>query len=285
MLGIVLAMMCLAAGVTLSTAFREDRAGILRVSFLDVGQGDAILIDSPTGRQVLIDGGPADGGVVRRLGALLAWHDRAIDVVIPTHPDADHIAGLIDVLARYQVGLILRPSVSGETETARALVETLRQEGAAQIVAERGQVIDLGRGAYLEVLTPDRDAARIATNDGCIVTRLVYGDTAFLFPCDAPQAVEKYLVSLDGSALKSDVLKAGHHGSRTSSAPLFVGYVDPVRVVYSRGCDNDFGFPHQETRDTFRRFGIEELDTCTEGTITFESDGRSVRREGESILR
>ena len=108
--------------------------------------------------------------------------------------------------------------------------------------------------------------------------RLVYGTTAFMLGCDAPQSVEKYLVSLEGKALKSDVLKAGHHGSRTSTAPLFVGYVDPAAVVYSRGCDNDFGFPHAETIATMARFGIPAADTCEEGTITYVSDGKKVWR-------
>jgi competence protein ComEC len=97
--------------------------------------------------------------------------------------------------------------------------------------------------------------------------------------CDAPQTVEKYLAALDGRGLKSDVLKAGHHGSRTSSAPLFLDMVDPQWVVYSRGCDNIYGHPNRETIETMARFGIPTLDTCEQGTITFESDGRKVWRE------
>ncbi len=278
-LGIALSVLALVALVVWSAELREDRRGLLTVSFLDVGQGDAIFIDAPSGRQVLIDGGPADGGILRRLSAVMPWYDRTIDVIIPTHPDADHIAGLIPVLARYRVGTILHPAVKGETATAQELADALLREGAADVLARRGQIIELGKGAYLEVLAPDRDATGIATNDGCVVTRLVYGETAFMLGCDASQAVEKYLVALDGAALKADVLKAGHHGSRTSSAPLFVGYVDPAWVVYSRGCGNTFGFPHQETIDTMARFGIPALDTCTEGTVRFVSDGERVWRK------
>jgi beta-lactamase superfamily II metal-dependent hydrolase len=106
---------------------------------------------------------------------------------------------------------------------------------------------------------------------------LVYGDTSFLFTGDSPQAIEKYLVSLDGTRLKSDVLKVGHHGSKTSSASVFVGYVSPQYAVLSRGCANSYGHPHQEVLDTFARFEIEMLDTCKEGTITFVSDGTTVR--------
>ncbi len=97
-----------------------------------------------------------------------------------------------------------------------------------------------------------------------------------MLDCDAPQSIENYLVKLDGKNLKSDVLKAGHHGSKTSSSPLFVGYVDPAYAVYSRSCDNTYGFPHAETVSTFARFDVPTLDTCKQGTITFVSDGTKV---------
>lgn len=272
----VLALMTLGVAHAL---VRESRAGLLTVTFLDVGQGDAIFIDTPSGRQILIDGGPVDGGILRQLSRAMPWYDRSIDVMIPTHPDADHIAGLVGVLARYKVAHVVYPSVEGDTDTARALMGAMQREGVQDIEAKRGQIIDLGAGAYLEVLWPERDVPGMPTNDGCTVTRLVYGDTAFMFPCDAPQTIEKYLVSLDGEALHAQVLKAGHHGSNTSSAPLFVGMVEPQWVVYSRGCSNTFGFPHKETVDTIMRFGIPALDTCDERSITLVSDGQDVWRK------
>lgn len=253
--------------------FREDRRGKLAVSFLNIGQGDSIFIDSPSGRQVLIDGG-LNSVVLRELSKVIPWYDRTIDVVIPTHPDADHIGGLIDVLARYKVSTIIHSSVEGDTATSRALTTAMNQEGARQIVAVRGQIVDLGSGAYLEVLSPDRLVPHVDTNDGCVVARLVYGKTSFMLNCDAPQGVENYLVQLDGADLRSDVLKAGHHGSRTSSSPLFVGFVNPQFGVFSRGCNNRYGHPHKETIATFARFGIPVSDTCTDGTITFVSDGK-----------
>lgn len=275
---VILALLLLNAAIW-QAALRSDRRGTLSVSFLDVGQGDAIFIEAPSGHTALIDGGPADGGILRRLSSVTPWYARSIDVVIPTHPDADHVAGLIDVLARYRVSMIIRSSVEGDTQTAKRLTAAMRREGAREVVAMRGQIVNLGDDAYLEILSPDRSVPHVPTNDGCVVTRLVYGATAFMLPCDAPQAVEKYLVSLDGNALHADVLKAGHHGSRTSSSPLFIGFVDPQWVVYSRGCNNKYGFPHAETVATMTRFGIPTLDTCKEGTITFYSDGAKVWRE------
>ena len=256
-------------------ALREDRRGLLTVSFLNIGQGDAIFIDAPSGRQVLIDGGP-DSSVLRRLSEVMPWYDHSIDVVIPTHPDADHISGLIDVFARYDVATVVHSSVEGDTKTFAAFNRAMADEHAQEITAMRGQVINLGEGAYLEVLSPDRLVPHVDTNDGCVVTHLVYGKTSFMLGCDAPQAIENYLVALGTSTLKSDVLKAGHHGSRTSSSPLFVGYVNPSYAVYSRGCNNKYGFPHPETVATFAKFGIPTLDTCTQGTITFVSDGQNV---------
>ena len=256
-------------------AFREARNGLLTVSFLNIGQGDSIFIDAPSGRQVLIDGGP-NSVVLRELSKKMPWWDRSIDVVIPTHPDADHVGGLIDVLARYRISTIINSSVEGDTKTFSALNSAIENEHAQKIVAMRGQVLDLGGGTRLEILFPDRPVPNLDTNDACVVARLVYGETAFMFPCDAPQSIEKYLVQLDGENLQANVLKAGHHGSRTSSSELFVGYVSPEFAVFSRGCDNKYGHPHKEVIDTFEKFDISVLDTCANGTITFVSDGQKV---------
>ncbi len=210
----------------------------------------------------------------------MPWYDRTIDVVIATHPDQDHIGGLPDVLARYKVSRIVESSVKDEEGTdAAALSSAAAKEtgkGAQRLIAERGQIIDLGAGAYIEILFPDRPVPNIETNTGSIVTRLVYGDTSFMLTGDSPQSIEKYLVKLDADQLASNVLKAGHHGSRTSSSELFVGFVAPKYTVYSRGCDNRYGHPHSEVVELLAKFRIPTLDTCTSGTITFVSDGKTV---------
>jgi len=260
---------------------REDRAGKLTVSFLDIGQGDSIFIDAPSGRQVLIDGGK-NRSVLRELSKVMPWYDRTIDVVIGTHPDQDHIGGLPDVLTRYKVSLVVESSVKDEGGTDAAALESAAAkeagEGARRLIAERGQVIELGAGTYLEILFPDRDVPSIETNTGSVVARLVYGGTSLMLTGDSPQSIEKYLVKLDADALTSDVLKAGHHGSRTSSSELFVGFVSPEYAIYSRGCDNSYGHPHDKVVELFKKFEILTLDTCTDGTITFVSDGRNVER-------
>lgn len=260
---------------------REDRGNLLTISFLDIGQGDSIFIDAPSGRQVLIDGGK-NRSVLRELSKVMPWYDRTIDVVIGTHPDADHIGGLPDVLSRYKVALVVESSVKDEGGADSAALEkaasTEASEGAKRLVAERGQIIDLGEGAYLEILFPDRAVPAVETNTGSIALRLVYGDTSFMLTGDSPQAIENYLVKLDADALESSVLKAGHHGSRTSSSELFVGFVSPEYAIYSRGCDNSYGHPHDEVIEIFKKLEIPTLDTCTDGTITFVTDGKTLER-------
>lgn len=252
--------------------------GKLSVSFLDVGQGDALFIESPTGRQVLIDGGP-NREVLRALARTMPWYDRSIDVVIATHPDADHVTGLVDVLQRYRVSLIVESGVSTDTPQAESLLQGVAEERAKYLAARRGQVIDIGGGAYLEILFPDRDPVGMETNTASIVVRLVYGEKSFMLTGDSPNEIEHYLVQLDGEELRANVLKAGHHGSRTSSSILFVGMVAPEYAIYSRGCDNTYGHPHEEVKETFAKLGIETLDTCEGGTVTFVSDGVSVVRK------
>lgn len=261
--------------VLCGVVWEMERSRNLTVAFLNVGQGDAVFIESPTGVQVLVDGGP-DRSVLRELGKMMPWWDRHIDMIIATHPDADHISGLVDVLQRYTANYILRPGVQNDTPQTESLLLSVAQEGAKEILARRGQVYDLGGGVYLEILFPDRGVSGLETNTASIVARVVYGNTSVMLSGDSPQAIEEYLVALDGERLQSTILKAGHHGSKTSSAVSFVGYVAPETVVFSRGCDNRYGHPHQEVVDLFARFEIPTKDTCDDGTVIFESDGTTL---------
>lgn len=255
----------------------ETARDTLTVAFLDVGQGDSIFIESPSGRQVLIDGG-AGNVVLRQLGGVMPFFDRSIDVVIATHPDRDHIGGLADVLEDYNVSHILDPGVLNDTGVYEEFERLADEEPEGKrVLARRRQVVDVGGGAYLRILFPDRDVSGVETNTGSVIAQLVYGDTEFMLTGDAPQAIEEYLILRDGPSLESDVLKAGHHGSRTSNSEHFVGVVDPDYVVISAGCDNSYGHPHQEVIDIFTKLNTKILSTCDEGTVVFESDGNTVR--------
>jgi len=249
--------------------------GRLCISYLDIGQGDATFIESPTGTQVLIDGGP-DSSVLRGLGDIMHSFDHDIDIVIPTHPDADHVTGLIDVLDRYNVSTVVRTENESSTSMWQTLEEKIKAEGADIIYARRGQIYDLGGGAKLEMLFPDRDVSGLESNTSSIVARLTYGTNAFIFTGDSPKAIEEYLVLTEGEHLKSDVLKVGHHGSRTSTSEVFLAEVDPDYAIISSGKDNPYGHPHVEVTDLLFNYGIETKNTADEGSIYLVSDGETV---------
>jgi|SRR3989344_2054685 len=255
-----------------SVVLRSERAE-LTVAFLDIGQGDAIFIESPSGNQMLIDGGPSST-ILQSLGKVMSFYDRSIDVMVATHPDKDHIGGLPDVLRRYTVGEILRSGAHNDTNIFREFDTTVSTMHIATRLARRGMVIDFGDGVYAEILFPDHDVSRVTdTNDASIVIRIVYGDTEFMLTGDAPEKIENHLVARDGLNLKSDVLKVGHHGSKTSSSELFLAAVSPQYAVISAGEDNSYGHPHQEVLSRFIERGSTIVSTIESGTIVFHSNG------------
>jgi competence protein ComEC len=259
------------------TEERQREEGLLAVHFLDVGQGDAILIEVPGGKQVLIDGGK-DAAVLGQLTQKLGFFDRTLDMVVGTHPDLDHIGGLIDVFKRYRVGTVLTTENKGESDAA-ALYERLKAEEGARIFnARRGQTFTLGTGTYLEVLFPEDNPEALESNTSSIVLQLTHGSSTFLFTGDSPKNIEEYLVLAEGEHLKSDVLKVGHHGSRTSTSELFLDEVAPTYAVITVGKDNSYGHPHVEVTDMFFNKRVEVYETAKEGTITFFSDGAQVWR-------
>jgi len=266
------------ANIAVWFAIFHTNAGVLRVSFLDVGQGDAIFIEGPNGNQVLIDGG-RDRSVTRALGDVMPFYDRSIDVVIATHPDADHIGGLPYVLERFTVGAVIENGTTAETGVYEGFARMRDESGAAIYTAVRGMVIDLGRGVYLRVLYPDGVVRGGEANDGSIITQLIYGETEVLLTGDASKRIEEYLVVLDKGELASEVLKAGHHGSKTSSAAAFLAAVRPQYAVISAGADNQYGHPHEEVTERFDQMQVSIIGTYDEGTITFVSDGETLRRK------
>lgn len=253
---------------------------VLRVSFLNVGQGDSILIQSPSGTKLLVDGGP-DRSVLRELAKQLLPWDRTIDMVVETHPDKDHIAGLGDVLARYQVKTYLDPGVPDSTSVSSHVMEEVdREPGLTHTVARRGMRIHLGAGAYADVLFPDRDeSTQKVTNDASIVLHVVYGTTSFMLTGDLPSTLEDHLVALDAVGIKSDVLKAGHHGSKYSTDSIWLDAVDPEVVVISAGKGNTYGHPNPEAVGRIRASGARMVSTIDSGTLTFVSDGVQVTQK------
>jgi competence protein ComEC len=247
----------------------------LKVTFLNIGQGDAILIETPDGVQMLIDGGP-DGTVLRELASTMPWFDRTIDIVLGTHPDKDHIGGLVDVLERYTVDHIITTENLGETMTAKSYRTALNQEGAEITMARSGQVYSLGASTTVTVFSPASDPSMLETNTASIVVQVRYGDIAFMLTGDAPSSIENYLVTTYGNQLESEVLKLGHHGSKTSSSHEFLTAVEPQFAVVSSGRDNSYGHPAKEVVERVGELDIPLVNTAVEGRITFQTDGLSV---------
>lgn len=273
-----LIVLILANALVWYAVFREDRQGVLTVSFLDVGQGDSIFIDAPNGNQILLDGGP-DKKVLRELSGVMPFYDREIDLLAFSHPHMDHITGLIDVLNRYSVAGFLSSGTKTQTPeyfAFRKYLEAQPPSEIKEIIAERGMTVDLGDDVYLDVLLPVGDATNLEPHDGMMVTRLRYGNTAILFTGDMEQGLENYLVSLDGTKLKSDILKVGHHGSKTSTYESLLGNVSPKYAVISDGKNNSYHHPNPETLKRLTDFGIPILRTDESGTITFKSDGERI---------
>ncbi len=259
-----------------------DRHGLLTVAVLNIGQGDAIFIEAPNGNQVIVDGGP-DSKLLSELGHVMPFYDRSIDMIVNTNPDSDHYAGFLDLLKSYAVGEFMESGTVSDTPTYQQLEKAVALKRIPKIVAKRGMRIVLDKDVSLFVLYPDRDVANWTSNNGSIVMKLVYGGTSFLLQGDATDEVEKYLISLEKDpeskvygGLSGQVLKVGHHGSRTSTSPEYVKAVAPEYAAISDGKNNRYGHPHKETLDTLNKYHVKILRTDLEGRIIFESDGENI---------
>lgn len=248
----------------------------MRVSFIDVGQGDSIFITAPNGRQVLIDGGP-DDRVLLGLGRDMKFLDRNIDMVIATHPDKDHIAGLSSVFRLYDIDYIMTSEIQSDTVYDQALHDAINREpDLLQVTARRGEriILDADHGVYLDILFPGSNTELWdETNEASIVVRLVYGKQSFLLNGDSIASVEQYLVDTDGAGLRSTVLKLGHHGSKTSSIEPYLLAVNPQYAVVSAGKNNRYGHPASEVIDRVRAVGANIVSTIDHGTISFLTNG------------
>lgn len=258
-----------------ASIFGESGGGFLTVAFLDVGQGDAIYIETPEGVQVLIDGGP-DASVLRELPKVMPWWDRSLDLILATHADKDHIGGLVDVLTRYEVDEIVRTENESDTAVSSAFVLVSADEQVPIHIARAGDTISFGASTTLRILSPRSDTTAWESNTASIVAQLTYGETEFMLTGDAPLSIEQYLARTHGGTLESEVLKLGHHGSRTSTAEEFLRVVAPEYAVVSASADNRYGHPHEEVIDRVEQAGIELLSTAEAGTIVFKSDGQRV---------
>ena len=244
----------------------------LTFAVLDVGQGDALFIESPTGTQVLIDSGPPRK-ILSQLVRIMPLFDRSLDAIIMTHPDQDHIGGFADVLKNYSVGKVFEPGILDDSKIYQNFETEIKNRNIPEILARRGMHLDIGGGAVIDILFPDRDVSSWETNEGSIVAKLSYGKTSVMLTGDAPIKTEKIILSENSPAqLHSDVLKIGHHGSRNSSSPEFLQAVSPKYVFISVGKDNKYGHPHKEVLDILNQLGVKIFRTDQDGIIVMKCD-------------
>ena len=251
--------------------------GRLHVSFLDVGQGDAILIRTPDGKTVLLDGGPSPAILMSELGRRLPFWDRTVDLLILSHADDDHITGLLPVLERYDVGQVVEPGWRLGTPVYAEWERLIDERGISRTFPRAGTQIDLGRGVSLEVLHPGDvwiEGSGSDTNNNALVMRLTMGHASFLLTADIEVEAEKRLLSAKAD-LDCTILKVPHHGAATSLGIDFLRAANPQVGIISVGRDNDFGHPAESTITRLNDAGVLILRTDEVGSIDVVTDGRS----------
>jgi competence protein ComEC len=251
----------------------------LRVSFLDVGQGDAILIQFGS-RQVLVDGGPSPQAVMLALSKEMPFWDRTIDVVVLTHPHEDHLGGLLEVLKRYRVKQVLSPAFASSSQLYQAWVGLIGEGGVKSSYACAGMRIDLGKGVFLDILNPSETLVSGTGSDidnNSVVLRLTDGSVSFLLTGDMMSEAEHGLLynRLIGTCT---VLKVAHHGSDSSSTLAFLSVIKPQYAVIEVGPDNDYGLPKPDVIARVKdETGEDNLYlTRDNGTVTFTTDGQKL---------
>lgn len=257
---------------------------LLKVHFLDVRQGDSTIIQTPGGKTILIDGGqtstyqsPFDAGQEVVLPYLEKLGVKHIDTVVSTHPDFDHTGGLVPVLrSSLTVGEIIDCGIPHTTKAYQDFIKEAERRKIKIFVPEGGEILDWGPGVRAQILGPQGPPEKrmhLNLNNNSVVIRLEYGDVSFLLVGDCEHEQEEVIIS-SGAPIRSTVLKAGHHGSRTASGSAFYFLVSPETVVISAGKRNKFDHPHPEPLQLFRETGTRIHRTDYSGTIVISTDGK-----------
>jgi competence protein ComEC len=259
--------------------------GYLHIHFLDVGQGDGILIETPSGRQVLVDGGRDPQLLFNELGEAMPFWDRSLDLLLLTHADADHMDAQLAVPARYSVAGVVASAVTLEAEDGQPWAAAMAAAKVPIAVQGAGGWLDLGDGAALWILWPPPPAAAMQAgiaaddkNEHSLVALLVYGELRLLLTGDAGLPTERALLQAN-APLGAGVLKVGHHGSNTSTGPDFVNAVNPAIAIIQVGKNNGYDHPHATVLDTLA--GRTVLRTDDYGQIHLWSDGQKMWIETE----
>lgn len=248
----------------------------LELTFFDVGQGDASLVRTTTGQNILIDGGP-NRTILSSLSKSLPWWDRGIDLMVLSHPHDDHVSGLTEVLENFQVKKILSTGVVHTSPSYLSFLSTIKESGTELVLARAEQSIVLDKETKLIIIYPFDVLAGEEVgnlNNASIVAKLEYKNTSVLFTGDIELEVEEEILNSQKD-IKADILKVPHHGSNTSSHEEFVKNIEPQFAIASMGANNKFGHPSRRVEKRYEDNGVVFLRTDQAGDIKFLSDGEN----------
>lgn len=256
----------------------------LSVTFVDVGQGDGIVVKTPSNRIFVIDGG-ANKVIEKTVSKRASMFTKKVHALLATHPDADHITGLIPVLKHFNVTKIVESPAKGKTgifETLESSIIEEKKNGAQVHIGNAGDVLDFGDGVMFTIVAPyDELWNGEDTNDESVTGILSYGDHRFLLTGDLPTSREAGVIASGLVPRNITVLKAGHHGSKYSSGEVFLNYLKPTYSVISAGRDNRYGHPNPEAMERLEKNSKVVMSTIDYGSITFITDGRNMRIKRE----
>jgi len=265
------------SGLNLSSEASIPAENRLEIHYLNVGQGDSIMIKTPQNQKILIDGGP-DMIILDQIGKNMPFFDRTINVMILTHPHSDHINGLIEVLRRYKVEQIYYTGALHTSPAYLEWLEVVKQSNVPLEIIKAQKTLELGPELGIEFIYPVEDISNQKVeelNNTSIINKLIYKDKKFLFMGDAEKEVEEELMELDLD-LSADVIKIGHHGSSSSSTEEFLKAVDPQYAIIQVGKDNSFGHPHLSVIRRLERLGINIFRNDLNGQVSIFSDGHTI---------
>ncbi len=261
----------LALGIILGSIIFYDKNTKTTVVFLDVGQGDSILISSGS-QQLLIDGGKDGKLLLEKFGKYIPFWDRNIETIIESHPDQDHIGGLVNVLGVYKVGSILETKMQSESQTYKKLEEEIESKRIKKIEAKKSVSVKFSSGAIAEILYPFETVTDINgkdTNMYSVVVKLTIGENKFLFTGDLPTQQENKILAKNVD-IGADFLKVSHHGSKYASSNEFLEKVRPSTAIVSVGKNNSYGHPNQEVLQRLLSRGINIFRTDEMGDIQYD---------------
>jgi competence protein ComEC len=261
-----------ACGIQESSLNRDQ---IMRVHYIDVGQGDSILIQV-NGINMLIDAGPAENSDIL-ISYLKKQKIRKLHYIVATHPHEDHIGGMAAVIRKFDVGKFYAPKIIVETRYFEDMAVSLKEKGLMISPARKGTSLSLGKNTECVMLSPCSESYDNLNNYSSVI-RITYGSSSFLFTGDAEELAETEIIST-GAYIDCDVLKAGHHGSSTSSSKQLLEAVTPDTAVISAGKRNDFGHPSKTVLNALESMDAQVYRTDIDGTIILESDGKSITKD------